>query len=99
MSPSPRWQSDDGTKFNDFSPDLAKRLEEALTSGALNYEIPEKNWYYDFHCVSISLSGSGRFYDFATMTQRNVKTNSNRKIQRLPFGGVAGSAEGLPIIG
>ncbi len=39
-----RFQSDDGQRFQDFTPDLAARLEEAIASGALQLEVPEKNW-------------------------------------------------------
>ncbi len=42
-----RWQSDDGSKFNDFDADLSFRLESALNSGHHQFQVPERNWLFD----------------------------------------------------
>jgi hypothetical protein len=55
-----RWQSDDGHKFIDFDANLSSRLEHALTTGQLQFQIAEKNW----------------LFDFTAMTQTNVRVRS-----------------------
>jgi hypothetical protein len=61
-----KWQSDDGSRFNEFSPEHCKILEKAYQSGETHYEIPDKFWHFDFD----------------HMTQINTKTQSLRGIAR-----------------
>ena len=42
-----RWESDDGSKFNDFDPNTSSRLETALATGLPRFEISERNWLFD----------------------------------------------------
>ena len=62
-----KWESDDGSKFNDFDPDTSSRLETALATGLPRFEISERNW----------------LFDLVAMTQTNLRTLSKRRIQRL----------------
>ena len=62
-----KWESDDGSMFNDFQPDVSASLERAIASGQPTFQIPERSW----------------FFDFASMTQSNYKTHSKRRIRRL----------------
>ena len=61
-----KWESDDGSKFNDFDPDTSSRLETALATGLPRFEISERNW----------------LFDLVAMTQTNLRTLSKRRIQR-----------------
>jgi hypothetical protein len=56
-----KWESDNGDKFNDFSDDHCKLLEQAFLSGQSRLEIPEKGWIFDLkRMVQTKVGGSSR---------------------------------------
>ena len=63
-----KWESDDGSMYNDFDPDTSLRLETAWGEGNPSFSVPEKSW----------------MFDLKAMTQTNHRTLSKRRIQRLP---------------
>lgn len=62
-----RWESDDGSAYNDFHPDVSWSLENALLLGEPTFTIAERCWSFDL----------------VSMTQTNYHTQSKRRIQRL----------------
>jgi hypothetical protein len=66
-----KWESDDGSKFIDFHPDVSAALENAFAGGQHTFKIPVKSWLFDFR----------------TMTQSNYQTQSKRRIKRMSAAG------------
>jgi hypothetical protein len=62
-----RWESDDGSSFNDFNLEISSYLESAVLRGERTFEIAERCW----------------LFDFVAMIQTNYRTQSKRRIQRL----------------
>jgi hypothetical protein len=44
-----RWESDDGTKFTDFSDEYCRLLEQAYKSGQPQLQVTERQWVFDFN--------------------------------------------------
>ena len=56
-----KWESDDGTKFNDFSGDYCRMLEQAYKSGLPELQVPEKQWVFDFkQMLQSKIGGTSR---------------------------------------
>jgi hypothetical protein len=70
-----KWESDDGSAFNDFLPDVSAALEHAFANGHHTFKVTEKFWLFDLRA----------------MTQSNYKTQSRRQIKRVPAAGDVGA--------
>ena len=52
-----KWESDNSTKFNDFSDEHYRLLEQAYKSGQPQLQVPEKQWVFDFKTMRQSKIG------------------------------------------
>ena len=56
-----RWESDDGTKYNDFSGEHCRLLEQAFNSGQHQFQIPQMQWVFDFgNMIQSKIGGTDR---------------------------------------